>query len=238
VTRVFEDLDLPGLGQPFRAVVDLQLVDAATKAEVKEAYWNGRTIVGSLRANVDGSPAQWNRGLARAQWTHDLAPNDAIVYQGSPGGTLWRRTVQSQSATRRNKIKKSKAYIEVPDSLDTLLFGDLIVPIDAPEMVVDHVWTIDQGTDWYRTMAIDAEEGEDISDYVFELELRRRPGASVVTEVDFDYTDLVSEGRVGMHLPNEVTSTMIGTYVGKLQRYHDERKDTLANWAFVITRDT
>lgn len=237
MTRVFEDLDLPGNAQPFRAVVDLALVDAVTKQEVREAYWQGRTIVGSMRAHVDGAPAQWNRGLARAQWTHELAPNAEIVYQGSPGGTLWRRTVESQSAARRNKIKKSRAYIEVPASLETLLLGDLVVPIDAPEIVPDHTWEIDQGTDWYRTLAITPDEGEDISDYEFELELRRRPGTVVVAEVVFDYTDLLTDNQVGMSLSGAVTADLIGTYIGKLQRTHAGRKETLANWAFVIKRD-
>lgn len=238
MTRVFEDLDLPGDGQPFRLQVDVALVDASTLGEVREAYYNGRTIVGSMRAPVDGSPAQWNQGLSRAQWRLDLAPNNDIVYQGSPGGTLWKRTIQSQSASRRNKIKKSVAYIEVPDSLNTLLFGDLVVSFDGTPVVADHTWEIVQGDDWNRTLTVTADAGASPEDYTFELELRRSLGSSVVAEVVFDYSTVATDGNVAMSLPRSITASLIGTYVGKLQQFDpDGQRSTQATWAFVITRD-
>jgi hypothetical protein len=68
MTRVFEDLDTPGVGQPFRVVVHLDLVDALTGEQVREAYYNGTTIIGVRKAPVDGTPAQWTQntnGMAR-----------------------------------------------------------------------------------------------------------------------------------------------------------------------------
>jgi hypothetical protein len=135
MTRVFEDLDTPGVGQPFRVVVHLDLVDALTGEQVREAYYNGTTIIGVRKAPVDGTPAQWTQntnGMARAQWELDLAPNSEIVYKGTPGGTLWRRVVNPYPPTHESP-KKTTAVFDVPVSDQRLVLGDLVAATPSPD---------------------------------------------------------------------------------------------------------
>lgn len=213
----------------------LTLVDAITKEEVREAYFDGKTIVGSRKAPVDGNPAQWNQPLARAQWELDLAPNALIHYQGYTGGTFWRRTIESQTATRHQKIKKTTQYIEVPDYAGRLFFPDLVVLEDALLPAPEKVYTLVQGDDWTDTIV----EEFDLTDYTYEIELRRSPNSAVAATVEFDYT-LAGENpyTVIMKLPSEVTASLRGKYIARVQRFDPQGdRTTLAYWLFVVGQD-
>lgn len=238
MARVFEDLDLPGLGQPFRAVVTLTLVDAITKQEVREAYFDGKTIIGTFKVPIDGNASQWtrlNQGMARAQWEAELAANSLIKYKGYPGGTYWRRRVESQTASRYQKVKKTTSYIEVPDFDGRLYFPELVVMDDVPESI-DAEFTFTQGDDWERTMR----SATSLQGYTYELELRRAPGSAVAATAVFDYTNADDDPdfRVGIRLESEETALMRGRYIGKLQQTDpDGDRKTKATWLFNVEVD-
>lgn len=235
MTRVFEDLDTPGQGQPYRVEVLVDLVDALTLKPVKEAYYNGTTIVGMRRANVDGTPAQWNRivqGMARAQWEMDLAPNAEITYRGSPGGTYWRRQVNPFPPVR-DSVKKTRTYIDVPASDQRLILGDLVVANPDDGSAPDYIWTLVAGDGWSRNVDFD---GVDMTGYTLELELRRSFTGMVRAEATFDYTN-AAEGSIDMTLDGDVTDALDGNYVAALQQYDsDNKRTTLASWLFVFQR--
>lgn len=248
-TRVFEDFDTPGEGQPYFIHVMVDLVDAATKATVKEAYFEGRTIAGVTKAPIDGGSVNWwNQTLARAQWELPLAPNSQIVYKGSPGGTFWRRSVASRSpfASPAGTIKPTKAYIDVPESTERLIFGDLVAPDDTEQPNVDKTWEIVAGDLWARTLTFsnpnpsnpEVQIPEDKSAFTFELELRRSFRDPVVrATAAFDLT-LASVGKIGMSMTSEVTTPLFGMYVGSLQQYDsDMERTTLATWGFDVGPD-
>lgn len=129
---VHEDLDLPGEGQPRSVRAYVQLVDSSTGRKVKEAYCDGKTIVGPMRAPIDGTPQQWHQAHARAEWRLRLAPNDLISRPGvGVGGTLWQREVHAWPHVGLGgwgvgKPTKSKVNFYVPDA------GD--VQIELPDL--------------------------------------------------------------------------------------------------------
>lgn len=248
-TRVFEDFDTPGEGQPYFIHVMVDLVDAQTKATVKEAYFEGRTIAGVTKAPIDGGSVNWwNQTLARAQWELPLAPNSEIVYKGSPGGTFWRRAVQSRSpfASPAGTIKPTKAYIDVPVSTERLIFGDLVAPADEEQPNVDKIWDIVAGDLWTHTLTFSSPDptnpevqvAEDKSDFTFELELRRSFRDPVVRAAATFDTSVAVTGSVGMSMLSEITAPLFGMYVGSLQQYDvDMERTTLATWGFSVGPD-
>ena len=238
MARVFEDLDLPGFGQPFRATVMITLVDAITKSEVREAYWAGKTIIGSRRAPLDGNQAQWNQNLARAEWELDLQPNSEIYYKGYPGGTYWMRQIKSQTSTRTQKIKESKQYIEVPATPTDgrFLFPDLVVQPDVTLEDIDAVFHLTQGDYWSRTFRSD----ESLVGYTYEVELRRSPGSAVAATMEWDDVNAGDDPdfRIIGFLPTEQTKTLRGQYVSAVQQFDpDGNRKTLAHWLFNVGVD-
>lgn len=248
-TRVFEDFDTPGEGQPFFIDVMVDLVDAQTKVTVKEAYFEGRTIAGVTKAPINGGSVNWwNQTHVRAQWELPLAPNSQIVYKGSPGGTYWRRSASSRSpfASPSGTIKKTRAYIDVPESTDRLIFGDLVAPNEDDMPSVDHAWDIVAGDRWSRDLSFSNPDPdnpevsipEDKSDFTLELELRRSWRDGVVrASAAFDYTNAAT-GSITMSLDSATTLPLFGMYYASLQQYDtDEQRTTLSTWSFNFEAD-
>jgi hypothetical protein len=121
---VHEDFDLPGEGQPRSIRAFVRLVNAENGRKVKEAYCEGKTIIGDMRAPIDGTPQQWHQARARAEYRLRLAPNEMIDAPGV-SQTAWQREVIQWpilGGWRAGRPVKSKTNFVVPMAPDTTVF--------------------------------------------------------------------------------------------------------------------